>query len=96
MWKIPHALFFHYQRRTGCESGQIESEVTTGVELSEFHVLQYVNLLLSPVLFHSVQMGRVCFGSQLRWTWVQRSSDNLFNTLEALLLILWFTPLFIS
>lgn len=46
----------------------MESEVETGVELSDFHVLRYIDLLLSPPISQSAQMDLVFVEAQLPQT----------------------------
>lgn len=43
------------------------NQVITGVELSGFHVLQYINLLLSPLSSQPTQMDCVSVRTQLPW-----------------------------
>lgn len=54
----------------------MEPEVKTGVELSDFHVLQYINLLLSSLSSQPAQMDCVCVRAQLPWTWEKKYSGN--------------------
>lgn len=58
----------------------MDSEVKTGVKLSDFHVLRYINLLLSPFVSQQAQMDCVCVRTQLPRTWEKYSSDNWFYT----------------
>lgn len=60
----PKCLFFlsTKQWRTGCK-------VKTGVELSDFCVLQYISLLLSPLLFSSLTRWSAFVKNKLLWTW---------------------------
>lgn len=56
----PQCLCFTIKISTGCKSCQMDSEVKTGVKVSDFHVLQYINILLSPLSSQPTQMDHVC------------------------------------
>lgn len=50
------------------------------VELTDFHLSQYIDLLLSPPLSQPAQMDCACVRTQLLLTWEKYSHDNWFYT----------------